>query len=152
MSLSLSQEFIFPVLIIFTLCGLGRPSKVLRWTMLIFYKIFLINGLSGVGSNGGCALLIKRRASCKWKSRVLGGFWCAWSCLAPPAGGPAGLTCQMGPGVAPEAAVAGIRTVGGGLQSQMHPQQYETKQPRCGWEVGMADRGGLAPALGPPNG
>jgi len=43
----------------------------------------------------------------------------------------------MGPGGAPEEAVAGIRAVGGGLQSQIHHPQYEIKQPRCGWEVGM---------------
>ena len=75
---------------------------------------------------------IKRRGSCKWKIRVLGGFWSAWSCLTPQAGSPAGLTGQMGPGGAPEEAVAGIRAVGGGLQSQIHPPQYEIKQPRCG--------------------
>ena len=70
----------------------------------------------------------------------------------PPAGEPAGLTGQMGPGGAPEEAVAGIRAVGGGLQSQVHPPQYEIKQPRCGWEVGMADPGGLARAPGPSDG
>jgi hypothetical protein len=59
---------------------------------------------------------------------------------------------QMGPGGAPEEAVAGIRAVGGGLQSQIHPPQYEIKQPRCGWEVDMACRGGPTPAPGPPNG
>jgi hypothetical protein len=55
----------------------------------------------------------------------------------------------MGPGGAPEEAVAGIRAVGGGLQSQIHHPQYEIKQPRCGWEVGMAGRGGPAPAPHP---
>ena len=72
--------------------------------------------------------------------------------MAPPAGSPAGLTGQMGPGGAPEEAVAGIRAVGGGLQSQIHHPQYEIKQPRCGWEVGMACRGGPTPAPGPSNG
>ena len=93
-------------------------------------------------------VLIKRRGSCKWNLRVLGGFWCAWSCLAPPAGSLAGFMGQMGPGGAPEEAVAGIRAVGGGLQSQIHHPQYEIKQPRCGWEVGMAGRVGLAPPRG----
>ena len=72
--------------------------------------------------------------------------------MAPPAGAPAGLTGQMGPGGAPEEAVAGIRAVGGGLQSQVHPPQYEIKQPRCGWEVGMAGHGGPTPAPGPSSG
>jgi hypothetical protein len=47
---------------------------------------------------------IERRGSCKWDQRVLGGFWSAWGCLAPPAGAPVGLTCQMDPGGAPEEA------------------------------------------------
>ena len=74
--------------------------------------------------------------------------------MAPPAGSPAGLAGGMGPRGAPEAAVAGIRAVavGGGLQSQIHPPQYEIKQPRCWWEVGMAGRGGLSRAPGPSNG
>ena len=58
----------------------------------------------------------------------------------------------MGPGGAPEEAVAGIRAVGGGLQSQIHPPQYEIKQPRCGWEVGMAGPYSLAPPPGPSSG
>ena len=63
-----------------------------------------------------------------------------------------GLNGSNGPRGAPEEAVAGIRAVGGGLQSQIHPPQYEIKQPRCGWEVGMAGRGGLTPPPGPSSG
>ena len=66
--------------------------------------------------------------------------------------GPPGLTYEIGPGDAPEAEVAGIRAVGGGLQSQIHHPQYEIKQPRCGWEVGMAFPCSLAPPPGPSNG